>query len=328
MAKAAERYGAKILFNAQAEKVDIETQNVHLKDGRTLSADLIVGADGLRSPIRRSIPATAEAKLLSDPEVCYRCSVPKKRMRQNPLLAPLLEQKVSSFWYLEERYVLSWIMPENRDFDVVAGTWDPEQGSDLPLGSWGIQADVAEVVEHFTDANPIIQALLPEVSSAIKWRLVELESLTTCRSPNGQTVLVGDAHHGMFPHMACGGSSAIEDGAVLGECVAWAAKHGRSIADATKAYDELRVPRVTRLQQGSRDSRDLMTAARKEKERWLAGLAAIMKADEEDIKRSVEERKASVPEMDMNARWPDPKFIQWCLGYDAVKDAREYLASQ
>ena len=46
LAKAAEKYGAKLIFSADVVNVDVDTATVRLSDGREMNADVIVGADG------------------------------------------------------------------------------------------------------------------------------------------------------------------------------------------------------------------------------------------------------------------------------------------
>jgi salicylate hydroxylase len=61
--------------------------------------------------------------------------------------------------------------------------------------------------------------------------------------------LLGDACHPMYPFMGQGAAQAIEDGAALAACLA----AGRDDpAAALHRYEQLRLPRVTRLQELSR----------------------------------------------------------------------------
>ena len=60
--------------------------------------------------------------------------------------------------------------------------------------------------------------------------------------------LLGDAAHPMFPFFAQGAAQAIEDAAVLARCLA--ARPGDPAA-ALARYEELRIPRTTRLQEVS-----------------------------------------------------------------------------
>jgi hypothetical protein len=133
----------------------------------------------------------------------------------------------------------------------------------------------------------------------------------------------------MIPHSASGGTSAIEDAAVLAECVQWAFESGHDIARATQAYEELRKPRVERMQRASQESaRNLLTAegdAAKERDRVLGERT---KAIEEELMLPEEERRARPkPEPDMNAPFPSPPYLQWLYASDVVADAREYLGS-
>ena len=325
LAKGARGYGTKILFNAEVTTVDMDTNTVHLKDGRTLTADLIVGADGLRSTVRASIPAVASVELMPFTEKAYRCSVDKANMVNNPNLAWLLEDRTSQAWLMSGKYILSWPLPPHRPYDVVVCIGD---GCDVPYGFWGINADPEQVRNEFGDACPAIRDLLANIGPCIQWRLAELPPLSTCRSEKGGVVLLGDAWHAMLPHAGSGGSTAIEDGAVLGECVAWAWKNNRPIADATKAYEALRKPRVEHIQALSHGAgvdflREQSDGARD------AMLAERLRIDEAEMARPEEERKADPrPHPDINAPYLSPPYCQWLYGHDAIKEAHEYFATQ
>ena len=56
----------------------------------------------------------------------------------------------------------------------------------------------------------------------------------------------------MYPFMGQGAAQAIEDGAALAACLKAAVNAGDDPAAALRRYQQLRLPRVTRLQQMSR----------------------------------------------------------------------------
>ena len=172
----------------------MDTNTIHLKDGRSLTADLIVGADGLRSAVRASIPAVASAELMLYHEKAYRCTVDKARMVDNPHLAWLLKSNTSQCWLHGGKYLLSWPLPPHKPYDVVVCIGD---GSDVPAGYWGINADPRQVADEFGDACPPIRELLANIGPCIQWRLAQLPPLSTCRSDGGGVVLLGDAWHAM-----------------------------------------------------------------------------------------------------------------------------------
>jgi salicylate hydroxylase len=324
LAKGALSYGAKILFNSEVTHVDVETNTVHLKDGRQFAADLIVGADGLRSAVRASIPAIADVELIPLDEKAYRCSVEKKIMQSNPNLSWLLENGTSQFWVAPGKYILAWPMLDDKPYDVVACIGN---GCDVPYGYWGLRADPKQVAAEFGDACDTVKDLLANIGPCIQWRLAECPPLKTCRSEKGGVILLGDAWHAMLPHAGSGGSTAIEDGAVLGECVGWAWENRRPIADATKAYEAIRKPRVERIQDISREGVSYLNSenAKGMKER-MAQQRELQKA--EFLRPEAERRADPKPVADMNAPYMSLPLYQWLFGYDAVKETRAFLATQ
>ena len=199
LARAAEANGAKIIFDAETASVEVDRCIVHLADGRELAADCIIGADGMKSAVRKSIPATSHVEPKVHEEIAFRCTVPKERMRGNSKIEWLLENGNEMMWTVPGRYVLSWPLPENRDYDVVLAIQRP---SDVPAGKWGVRAELDEATREFQDFCPEIVELLANVGSAVKWTLAELPPLETCRSENGRVVLIGDAFHAQIPHIA------------------------------------------------------------------------------------------------------------------------------
>ncbi|OCT45844.1 FAD dependent oxidoreductase domain containing protein [Cladophialophora carrionii] len=324
LARGALGYGARILFNAQVTKVDVDTNTVYLADGRTLTADLVVGADGVRSVVRASIPATASAELIPLNEKAYRCSVDKASMVNHPNLAWLLKNHTSQLWLMSGKYVLSWPMPPHKPYDVVVCVGD---GCNVPYGYWGIKADPKQVADEFGDACPTIRDLLANIGPCIQWRFAELPPLKTCRSDKGGVVLLGDAWHAMLPHAGVGGSTAIEDGAVLAECIRWAWENDRPISEATKAYEAIRRPRVERIQAASREGVRFLNGENAE-------MRDAMLAEQLEMERSLlarpeeERRKDPKPPADMSAPFLSPSFFQWLFTYDAVRETQAYLLNQ
>ena len=82
-------------------------------------------------------------------------------------------------------------------------------------------------------------------NSIVKWKLQDLDPLKAWH--RGHAVLIGDACHPMLPYLAQGASQAIEDGAVLAQCLA----HLR-LDRVGPAFQDLRFSRATQIQQNAR----------------------------------------------------------------------------
>lgn len=119
----------------------------------------------------------------------------------------------------------------------------------------------------------------------------------------------------MIPHAASGSSSAIEDATVLAETLTWAFQQGKPVGDATEAYEQIRKPRVTRLQEISRDHYGFLGASGEAAKARDAMLRELERQMWETLRMPEEERRKMLKlELDMMA----PFLAQWIYGYDAI----------
>lgn len=146
----------------------------------------------MKSVVRYSVPSLSDYEPQALKEQCFRCTIPKDKMRGNPLLEPLLHSGNEIGWQAPGRYILSWPLPPNRPYDVVTCI---QRESDVPAGRWGITADPEEARRDFQDFCPQVKELLSHIDGCVKWTLAELPPLPTCKSENGKVVLIGDAFH-------------------------------------------------------------------------------------------------------------------------------------
>ncbi len=119
--------------------------------------------------------------------------------------------------------------------------------------SWTERGEKSELVADFAGWHPTVQALLEaaDPDACFKWALFDRDPLP--RWSEGRVALLGDACHPTLPFMAQGACMAIEDAAVLGECLA----NGEDVAASLERYEALRKPRTTGVQLGSRRNAEL-----------------------------------------------------------------------
>lgn len=197
-----------------------------------------------------------------------------------------------------------------------------------------VHTDLAPASKSTVRCCTKVKELLRHVDRAVKWTLGELPPLETCKSDNGRVILVGDAWHAMLPHTASGGNSAIEDAVSLAEYLHWAWEQhhhngkdfGTSISQATQTFEDLRKPRVERMQKAGHEGYTFLSASGDDAIVRNDALAAAKVFYDAELALPEEERMARQPvQPDMNCRFGLEPYIQWLYRYDAVAEAKESL---
>jgi FAD-dependent urate hydroxylase len=184
--------------------------HVTFDDGRRSDYDLVVGADGLRSLVRR---------LAVDP----RPPVPVGQHSWRFLAA--CPPEVTSWTVMLGRGASFLTVPVSHGLvycyaDVTAGSGE---GNGDPLG---------RLRERFAGFAAPVPGLLDQLENPARVHVAAIEQVAEERWGRGAVVLVGDAAHGMSPNMAQGAALAFEDALVLAACL----RDGGSVAEALAAF--------------------------------------------------------------------------------------------
>ncbi|PSR66594.1 monooxygenase [Nocardia sp. MDA0666] len=198
-----------------------------LHSGGVETADLVVGADGLRSVVRTA--------------VCPRARPPRYagytawRMITEPL--PGLRQG-GQIWGSGEIF---GIVPLADHRVYMFGAVNAAEGERAPDGEF------AEVRRRFGAWPDPVPRLLGAVSpdSVMRHDIYQLPDLPTF--VRGRVALLGDAAHAMTPNMGQGANLALEDAVTLAALL-----DNGEIDDALRRYDALRRPRTRALAHQSR----------------------------------------------------------------------------
>ncbi|WP_421997036.1 FAD-dependent monooxygenase [Reyranella sp.] len=209
---------------------------LHFANGRTVEADLVVGADGVNSVVRAALFGADAPRFTG--RIAYRTVYPAARLDG-------FDMGDCTKWWGEDRHIVMYPVKPDRS-EVYFVTSQPEPGFDLE--SWSARGDVATLRDAFAGFHPDVQRVLAACPDVHKRPLVDRDPLP--RWAEGPIALLGDACHPMTPYMAQGAAMAIEDAAILSRCLDGVERDG--VTAALARYERSRQPRTARMQLTSR----------------------------------------------------------------------------
>ena len=194
---------------------------VGLADGETLPADLVVGADGMRSTVR--------SEILGDGEPRASGIVAFRGVTANKQPVPAGE------WWGPGSVAGLLPLSRGRTYWYLAFRGD-------------VATDLAKLARRAADyASPVPDLVAATDPDAILRHALYDRPPSDCWT-RGTTVLVGDAAHPMLPFLGQGACAALDDAVALGAAVG----ENTDVEMALEAYEWMRVPRASKLVRGSR----------------------------------------------------------------------------
>ncbi|MFF7162360.1 FAD-dependent oxidoreductase [Streptomyces sp. NPDC008086] len=207
-----------------------DTVTAHFADGTTATGDLLIGADGLNSTVRRLISPDARPAYAGQ-HVFYGYTGEAPEAGR-PETITMVRGSSVAFGYA--------VSPEGETY-WFARVSDPPLAPDAPRGVMeGTPARWRDLLLPLLrkDATPAADLVAATPDQLMVTNATELPTGTPWRS--GRTLIIGDAAHAASPATGQGASMALEDAVVL-------AKSLRDAPDTESAlalYERLRRPRV------------------------------------------------------------------------------------
>ena len=217
-------------------ETDDQSTRLHLSDGRVSEADLLIGADGLRSKVRETMLGAEDPDFTG--QVAWRGVVP------TTALPPGLIDPDATVWVGENRHLVTYYLRGGELVNFVA----VEERNDWREESWTQPGDLNELRAAFGDWHPVVATLIGKVEQPFLWALFDRKPLP--RWTDGRVALLGDACHPMLPFMAQGAAMAFEDAHTLASCVAG----NDDTSEALRWYEALRKPRTSTIQTRAREN--------------------------------------------------------------------------
>ncbi len=229
------RTGSRVVaFEETARDVRVE-----LGSGEEIRADLLVGADGLRSQIRRLLMGERQAR--STGVVVWRGLIARDKMPER------YDAKIMS-WLGPHRHVLLYPLRHDRHPDSVYSLSAFVPTTEVHRESWTASGDLADLHASLTDACQAMHDLLALMDEALITPIYFRDPLETWGS--ARVVLLGDAAHPAPPSAGQGAGMALEDAVMLAACLGRAGTGNEQAA--LREYAFRRQPRTTRMLVSSR----------------------------------------------------------------------------
>jgi salicylate hydroxylase len=205
------------------------------RDQEVIRTGLVVGADGLWSTIRASIAPAAPR---------FRGYVAWRATLAQSDVPAALQANETRLWLGRDAHVVHYPVASGKELNVVIVV-----AAEEPAGGWPASGDAAQLLRKLRGAAPPLRKL---IEAAPDWRLWPLHDLDALPRWSGRnTVLIGDAAHPVLPFLAQGGALAIEDAATL---TAELARNDTTLPAALAAFEKMRKPRATRVQNAARSN--------------------------------------------------------------------------
>ncbi|KAJ8518627.1 hypothetical protein ONZ45_g4307 [Pleurotus djamor] len=235
--------GVKIRYATRVVRVDNRAVTVSLDTGETLCGDIIVGADGPQSLVRKSFMDPTFEQGVEDTHLSFVACVPTKLMEEEEDLKTFLEKKSECTVWLGNEFVLHTSLVDQKQYFCING-FVPHKVTKLPpsRGIWDAQCPIEDFDLNLNDMEPRVRKLLKLAKVATPTTHTLRKSFDTYVSDCGRVVLIGEAAHPMVPDVAHNASMAIEDAATFGHLFS-RLQHEDQIPRLMAAYEELRQPR-------------------------------------------------------------------------------------
>ncbi|KAJ6513511.1 hypothetical protein DFH09DRAFT_1197196 [Mycena vulgaris] len=236
------------------------------EDGTRAYCDVLIGADGLKSAVRRvfltervnwmqgqgRFQEAADIASCIEPvysgTTAYRALIPSERLKA---VAPGHQTLTTPTMYLGKHgYVIAYPISHGKMINFVAFKCRHDLENTPFAGPWVGPGDKSQFAGIFAHWEPEVQALLHCVEKPLQWAVHTVKPLRSFVS--GSTVLIGDAAHAMTPHQGSGAGQAIEDAYILATVLGHPSTTRETLPRALRVFDEIRRPAAVGVVEASR----------------------------------------------------------------------------
>ncbi|KAI1457534.1 salicylate 1-monooxygenase [Annulohypoxylon moriforme] len=217
-------------------------------DGTTATADVILGADGIHSPVRTFFVPTSSTAWTG--WVAFRSVFPVSHVAH----IKDLPDEANHFWGPDRTFFVSKL---GRDLFTVVGSYQADPNApDAPYkdSTWNSDGNVDTIREFYKDWSPLVRQIVDAVPHTRVYPNSSAHPLETWVLGNGRVTLAGDAAHAHGGAFAAGGSLALDDAWAFASSIlhvfpvdAKSKPTDAEIQKALRIYERTRKPHTDRV---------------------------------------------------------------------------------
>lgn len=288
-------------------------------DGTAAQADVVLGADGIHSAVRRAFIPETRAHWTG--WVIFRSVFPRSVVAH----IPDLPDEAVHYWGVDRTLFLSPLAGGGGEdlFAIVASTQrDPEApGDEAARGEpvWNRKGSLEEVRELYQDWHPTLRAIIQANPHTRVYHNAAADGLDSWVLGAGKVTLAGDAAHAHGGAFAAGGSLAIDDAWAFAQSLLHV--FAGEVGDGAKATAAFRQPK---------DKSDRVAAALRLYERTRKQHTDRVQKTVADKNRATLQRlRAGVVESDqeLRRRMRTRQDLAWIHEHDVVSSFTKAVGS-
>ncbi|KAI9661854.1 MAG: hypothetical protein M1821_009093 [Bathelium mastoideum] len=205
---------ARTRTSCEVVSCDCDEGVVVLESGERVYGDLIVGADGIHSVLRRFVTGN-ESSTIPTGLSAYRLLIDQTLLQNLQLPREVFDPSKPATTMIigHDKRIVMGPGRGNKLVGIVAIVPDEQIHEDSSNSSWTSAGSVDKLIQSFADFPQWLQDILRMDPNVALWQLRDIDPLKTWT--RSRCILIGDSSHAMLPTQGQGASQSVEDAEAL-----------------------------------------------------------------------------------------------------------------